>query len=244
MKIKMIPYDNLYQIKENISNNINSYNLDNNDWIKKEFNGKEPFIDTKFDVPDFDLIISDKPEDDFENVKRVYGGLKNVFSDSIASEERLWVWFTLDKFRAYSNKRWKSEKGWTASGIEERLYFKEKGRRALTRNAMARLFWIGHLTYDEENPDHYKYTEYVCKHQRFIVDFLERNISNSFSLIKPCIDAVEEFEKKHPDKKIDSNQMRELQKYINILGGIYILDCLEYQTLHDKIYSKIEKLEK
>ena len=118
------------------------------------------------------------------------------------------------------------------------------GRRALTRNAVSRLWWIGRLTYDNElnSPDPWRYTRYVCTHQRFIVDFLERNVSNSFSLIKPTIDAVLEWESKNEGIIVDSYKMREIQKYINILGGTYILDCLDYEFLKNKIYTKITEI--
>ncbi|MBO7122489.1 MAG: hypothetical protein J6V90_04315 [Treponema sp.] len=243
MKIKMIPADKLIQLKESISSMTKSYDNPNNNWIS-EYLGNEVFIDTRFTCPDVELTISDNENDDFDNVVKLYGSLKDVLSDSVATEERLWTGFTLDRYYEYSAKRWKQDSRWTANGIRDHLFFMNTGRRALTRNAVSRLWWIGRLTYDNElnSPDPWKYTRYVCTHQRFIVDFLERNISNSFSLLKPTIDAVLKWEANHENREVDSNKMREIQKYINILGGIYILDCLEYQFLYDKVYSKIETL--
>ena len=33
-------------------------------------------------------------------------------------------------------------------------------------------------------------------------------------------------------------EMAELAKYLNLLGGVYILDCLPYETIYKKIYDK------
>ena len=242
MKIKMLPTDKLIQLKDNISSMQKKYDSNDNAWILEEL-GDNVFVDTKFEDNNVELIISDDSKDDFENVKRFYGALKDVLSDSVATEERLWVGFTLGKYWLYSTTRWKKDSEWSSNGIKSHLFFGKE--HPITRNAISRLWWIGRLTYDNANPaDPWKYTRYVCTHQRFIVDFLERNVSNSFELLKPTIDAVLAYEGSHPEEEVDSNQMREIQKYINILGGIYILDCLDYQFLYDKIYAKIEKLKK
>ena len=40
--------------------------------------------------------------------------------------------------------------------------------------------------------------------------------------------------------KIDRELVRSISQYVNLLGGIYILDCLTF----DEIYQKIEKINK
>lgn len=237
MKIKMIPADKLIALKDNIESMQTKYESTNNAWITEEL-GSEVFIDTRFEDQKVILKISDDEKDDFENVVKFYGAYKEVFSDSVAAEERLWVGFTLGKYWEYSTIRWRKKKDWS---IKSRLFFGND--HPIMRNAISRLWWIGRLTYDNSNPkDPWKYTRYVCNQQRFIVDFLERSLSNSFSIIKPCIDAVLDYESEHGEKEILTSKMREIQKYMNILGGIYILDCLDYEFLYKKIYTKIEEL--
>lgn len=242
MKIEMLPADKLETLKNNISTLKPHFLEDLNKWITSYFN-ESPFIETRFVCDDFTITNSSNPKDDFENVVKLYSAMK-IIPDSIATDERLWAGLSLGVFWNYSISRWSKEE-WTTSAILDRMFFGEKNsnRRALTRNAISRLWWIGRLTYDEnDKSDHFKYTKYVCSNQRFIVDVLERNISNNFELIKPCIDAIWKFEAENPSKKIDSNEMREIQKYINILGGTYILDCLDYEFLKNKIYNKITEI--
>ena len=38
--------------------------------------------------------------------------------------------------------------------------------------------------------------------------------------------------------KINTDTVAELAKYLNLLGGVYILDCLPYETIYKKIYDK------
>lgn len=237
MKIKMMPADKLIALKDNIDSMKTKYESNSNSWIIEEL-GKDAFIDTKFEDKNVILKISDDEKNDYDNVVAFYGAYKEVFSDSVAAEERLWVGFTLGKYWEYSTIRWRKNKDLS---IKSRLFFGKD--HPLMRNAISRLWWIGRLTYDNSNPkDPWKYTRYVCNNQRFIVDFLERNLSNSFSIIKPCIDAVLEYESKHGETGILTSKMREIQKYINILGGIYILDCLDYEFLKNKIYNKITEI--
>lgn len=69
---------------------------------------------------------------------------------------------------------------------------------------------------------------------------LERNTSNSQTIIRPFLSAVIDARKQ--GYQIDTNSVGELAKYLNLLGGIYILDCLPEQRIYDKIYAKATEL--
>ena len=200
----------------------------------------KPLVDTGIDCPNFSLKISDSHKDDLENVKKMYGTLKDIISPTMASDERLWVGLAMNKrFWKYINTRWQ-KKGWTESTIKQHYFFGNGNRRSLTRNALARLWWIGYLTYDEEEEaDCWHYTEFACKYQRFIVDVLERNTGNSKKIIKSCVKACERFTKDYPDVDIETELMRDIQKYMSIIGGSYLIDMVDSEELSLKIYDKI-----
>ena len=42
--------------------------------------------------------------------------------------------------------------------------------------------------------------------------------------------------------RIDTNVVGELAKYLNLLGGVYILDCLPEKTIYEKIYEKAKEI--
>lgn len=43
---------------------------------------------------------------------------------------------------------------------------------------------------------------------------------------------------------INTDIVGELSKYLNLLGGTYILDCLPYDTIYNKILAKARELAK
>ena len=71
---------------------------------------------------------------------------------------------------------------------------------------------------------------------------LERNTSNNPSIIQPFLSAI--IEARAQGLPIDTNIVGELAKYLNLLGGIYILDCLPEQRIHDKIIARANEIYK
>lgn len=237
MKLQFISHDNLDAIKSNLPSWTENFKLDSSEWIEAEL-GSSPFCDTKFpDIPDFSLDISaDKPfMTEAENVKRVYEKL-NFLSDSQASDERLWAGLCLGPCWKYVRYRWEIDKKCTVSNIQQHFFFGFGARRSLTRNALARLWWIGRLTYDEKRDDPWELTKFVCESSDYIMHILERNTSNNPAIIRAFLSAT--IEARNNGLQIDTNTVGDLSKYLNLLGGIYILDCLPEKKIHDKIYSK------
>lgn len=120
-----------------------------------------------------------------------------------------------------------------ASTVRQHYFFGFGPRRSLTRNAMSRLWRIGQLTYDPERQDPFELTDFVCENSRFIVDVLERNVSDSLPLMKEFLSACVDLNK--AGYMMDTNIIRELQKYMDILGGVYVLDYMPQGFLYNKI---------
>lgn len=237
MKLQILDKESMDWFASNLSKLTPFFLQDNNHWIE-ELLGHSPLVNTKYDVPDFELEMTDeaKPEStDFENVKRVYGNLM-FLTDSQASDERLWAGLCLGQFWKYTQWRWKIKSKCTESNIKGHFFFGYGPRRSLTRNALARLWWVGRLTYDETNlVDPYVYTRFICEHNDYIMHVLERNTSNNPEIIRPFLQAIIDSEKE--GLKINTDAVGELSKYLNLLGGTYILDCLSEKTIHEKILS-------
>ncbi len=242
MKLQFISYDNLDAIKSNLSHWLDHFKEDSSDWLAKEFEGPV-FMDTKYtDIPDFALDMSHDQAKSFltdaTNVERLYGNLK-FLSESQASDERLWAGLCFGPFWNYVRYRWKINK---ENDVKNHFLFGYGPRRSLTRNALARLWWIGKLTYDENRTDPWELTRFVCESNDYILHILERNTSNNPVIIRAFLDAV--LEARNKGLKIDTNIVAELAKYLNLLGGIYILDCLPPKKIHDKIFAKAEEISK
>lgn len=237
MKIQFISYDNIDIIKSSLNDWIGHFRDNSSDWLKDELNNPL-FMDTKFeDIPDFSLDMSaDKPfQTEANNVEQVYNNLK-FLSDSQATDERLWAGLCIGPFWNYVKYRWDIDNKCTESNILQHFFFGFGARRSLTRNALSRLWWIGRLTYDSNRSDPWELTKFVCESSDYIMHILERNTSNNPSIIRPFLNAI--IVARENGLPIDTNIVGELAKYLNLLGGIYILDCLPEQRIYDKILAK------
>ncbi len=241
MKLQFVSYDNIDLIKTYLKDWQENFKYDSSDWLQDEL-GKSLFTDTKFpDIPDIKLDMSEsKPFlTEAENVKRIYSSLY-FLSDSQASDERLWAGLCLGPFWNYVKYRWNIDKRCTADNIKQHFLFGFGARRSLTRNALSRLWWIGRLTYDKSYADPWKLTKFVCESSDYIMHILERNTSNNHAVIRPFLNAV--IDAREQGLQIDTNIVGELAKYLNLLGGIYILDCLPEHRIYDKILVKTYEL--
>lgn len=239
MILPFIDEDKILTLKSNLHVLVENFQLPDNSWLETFFESS-PFINSKFAVEDFELDMSqEKPfSTEFENTRRVYGHLK-FLSDSEASDERLWAGLCLGPFWEYTQYRWDTT---TADSVQQHFMFGYGPRRSLTRNALSRLWWIGRLTYDRlgKRTHPYELTQFVCENSDYIMHILERNTSNNHMIVNAFLAAI--IDARDEGAIINTNTVGELAKYLNLLGGIYILDCLDYQQIYDKIKTKISAL--
>lgn len=242
MKIQFIKEDSLIAIKANLEHYSSNFTLSTNSWIETEL-GYSPFLDTKYALPEFKLDMSEENPFLTEaiNVQIVYEKLK-FLTDSQASDERLWAGLCLGPFWEYVQYRWKIKDNCTKNNVEQHYFFGFGNRRSLTRNALARLWWIGRLTYDDTRTDPYELTKFVCENSNYIMSILERNTSNNLMINRSFISAALVARKR--GLQIDTKTVKEVSKYLNLLGGIYILDCLSEETIHEKMLEKIYEVAK
>lgn len=242
MILKIVSEDSLSELKANVDNNYLEYSGNFVEYLNSIYENL-PFLDTKYSINTFELdVSSERPQlTDFENVKRVYENLKCI-SNSDASDERLWAWLCIDQFIDYVQYRWGINGNHTSSDIRNHFFFSYGFRRSYTRNALARLWWIGRLTYDENRSDPYELTEFVCKNQDIIQHILERSVSNNLELIKPLIQAI--MDQRNKGIVVNTNDIADLMKYYNLLGSTYVLDYQSEEWLYDRIIVRIDKQKK
>lgn len=188
---------------------------------------------------EFQLDMSAEKQEltDFENVKRVHKNMRNL-SESQASDERIWAAYTLSVFLDYMRYRWYPESEIT---MMNRYFFSYSPKRSLFRNGIARLWWIGHLTYDaNRSGDKYELTEYVCRKQDNINLLLDINFGNNPAIVRASIQALIDAEK--DGMTVDREKTRQLSEYINTLGGVYLVDAFSYDVIYDKCTEKLKKM--
>ena len=145
-------------------------------------------------------------------------------------------------FYEYTQYRWKIALKCTKQDVKAHYFFGFGARRSLSRNALARLWWIGRLTYDDSRPNPYELTKFVCENADHALHIIERNTSNSPTIIRAFVSAI--LTARAEGLNINTDIVGELSKYLNLLGGTYILDCLPYDTIYNKILAKARELAK
>lgn len=243
MFIEFIKEEKLKELKSNINDLYEYFGDDDNTRLLNEL-GNNIFEESQFDIEPFELNIgNDKKKpylSDSKNAVLLYKRLKGV-SNSIASDERLWAGLCIGPFWKYTQQRWDIKNKLSPDSIKQHFLFAYNTRRSFTRNAIARLWWSARLTYDENLPNQFELTEFACKYSRYVGDFFERNFSNNHTFVKSFFQTIIELNKKY---SLSTDHVRDLIKYIDEIGGMYILDCLSEQIIKDKICKKVEQWHK
>lgn len=240
MKIKYITEDGILALKNNANIIYSEVIKKKSKTINEVLNDKSMIKLTPFDIDDFVLDMS-QPKGkenltDCENIQRVYNHMKHL-SESQASDERLWVAFTLMYQIDYMRYRWSVS---SSNDMLNKYFFNYSAQRSLFRNGISRLWWIGRLTYDENRKDPYELTKFLCRDQDYIESICSRNIFNNRKILKSTIDAILKAEK--DGIKIDRAVIRDISKYLNLLSGIYLVDLLSYEEIYEKIYNKLSSI--
>lgn len=239
MKIKFITEEGLLAAKENYTVIFKEVIKKNTVDLPTLLNDSTIIKDSSIEIEDFSFDMSqDKPATtDVENIRRVYNHMKGL-SESQASDERIWVAFTLDQGLDYMRYRWMPK---NENDKFDRFFFKNAkhgySKRPLFRNGIARLWWIGYHTYDAKRTNPYELTEFICKDQDYINNLLDIGFASNSTISKAVIGALVDAEKS--GIAITRELVRSISQYVNLLGGIYILDCLSYNEIYNKIKSKI-----
>lgn len=229
----------------------------NSNKVIKEMNPSGPGIDTILGKKDFILMqqdieykdveldtseydASDAPKSDLKNIKMLYSSLKSL-SDSLATDRRIWTALAFGRFYNYMQYRWPVSEN-TDSSVD-RYLIKSTSKRALMRHGISRLWWFGRLTIDTSLDNPYELTEYLCKKgQDCMENLCDRTSFDNFQIMKGLLLALRDAEK--DGMVVDRNCIREVSKYVNILGANYVVDYFSKDDMYSRIYAKLEEMNK
>jgi hypothetical protein len=237
----------LERLRQNITPNATRYSA-GEPWLSDYFGAETWYMQSSIDLPEAASLQppSGKPADllDLENTKTVYGALHHL-SPIQAADERLWVYLSHVTYWDYMRKRWGVEqyagKPRFAEIVQERYFFMPDRPRALIRNGIARLWWYGYTTYDDERGDPFELTAVLLKNLDVAQSVLERAFSRSRTLTRAMLSVLLEREKAGTPF-YDREKVRNLAKYLVQVGGVTILDTLSFAEIHDVVSRKVEQL--
>lgn len=244
MKLYFIKKDALDTLRGNLKTNARKYMNPTNEWIVDFFDGESPFVEYKKEVENLKLdMSSDRPNTtDLENVKRIYNAMK-MLSETDATDERLWAGLAHGQLWEFMRYRWQYDiEVPVARNIETRYMFGYGIRASNYRNTLSKLWWVGRLTYDEHRTNSYELTDVLSRDFTTRVnDLLYSNMySANPTICRSFLSAI----KFHEDRgaSINGDVFRKATQYLNVLGGMYILDYFEEKELIDKIINEVYRL--
>lgn len=239
-KIKFLTEDSIEMLKKNADALYKEVILTGDKTLEEFMREVGEIKETAFEIDDFVLEMGQsegkEPLTDAENAQRVYSHMK-ALSDSQASDERIWLAYTLQEQLEYMKYRWKAN---SSQDMLNRYFFNYSKNRSLFRNGMARLWWIGRVTYDEKREDPFELTKFLCNHQDFTETICGRSTFNNPVVQKATLNTLYDVLK---DRKSDNREIiREIAKYVNLLAGTFILDMLTYDEVYKKVHKKLMEL--
>ena len=210
-------------------------------------------MDTSVEVKG--ALVLDSPSDgklmDLENAVRLHTALRHL-TPLQARDPRLWGRLAHVDFWNYMRKRWPVERylpkpDKAARFVESRYLIAQSQSRALLRHGIARLWWIGKVSHDPDRANPYELTGVLLSTLDITQQILERGIGRAPGVVMSFL----EFLLRNKEELLtggDKNRsrIRRLAKFLNLHGGVSILDCLsqaEIMVLLDGEYQRIRKSE-
>lgn len=235
MRIKYLTEEGLDDLKENLVSVHGKHLQDANpDYFLDIFSKKGWLRDSKYEFPDvtFDMN-SDFNISDAANIRNVFASMRSL-PTAAASDERLWAGLAFSDMWGYVQYRRAEE---LADGSEKAkmssFLFIYGPRRSSHIHCLSRLWWAGHMLYDPERDDPYELCDYFAS-RAFPSRMLLFTSSNFVSNPNLARGIVEAHLARHKDGKPDSRYpFSDLNKYLNKVGGITILDSFSRKEIFD-----------
>lgn len=247
MKLHFFKEDALEYFESNIESNISHYSDANNAWVFEQFD--EPFEEIEINCEPLKLYInSEEPTKmDLENIKIVYPALKDL-TESQASDPRLWTGLIHSDFFQYAQARWnqpKEKNNMTKENYIRSRYFYTQDSKSKHRHTVAKLWWIGKLLYDEnmpENPLHFVDTIGRKDMSTRVNDIFTSSFSRNIHLLRPFLNVIDYYELN--GRILNQDYFRSLVQYLNVMGGLYLIDFLDEKDIELKLKKRVEYYDK
>ena len=170
-------------------------------------------------------------------------------TDTQATDERLWAGMCHCDFWSFLHERWgMSNKNMIDRNNTESRYFfskQQNKKRSLITNSLSRLWWVGRMTYDENRKDPFELTKYLSMSGLItsaILPLFSNNYISNKEIFVGLITALQTLENEGYDTSNRKQMMVEATKYLNVLGGTYILDYFTSEEIEERVIKYMKSL--
>ena len=245
MNLKYFTREAYTSLKKDLDINKEKY-LENNEWIKEYFAEQgiaEYYRESSIIVKDFSLDYSgdsdeEKNKDDLNNIIKFYSAYKDKITPATASDPLLWSALCHIDYKDYILKRWMKDDG--SVRLDQR-FFATEGRTSLTYyNAIARLWWSGYLTYDENADDPWEVTRTLLSAQQVQKDLFDQSFSMNKDVVKGLLRALKRVQDEK--KNACTTLFRACcNSYFNHYGAVTAIDMLTPEDVEKLAYDYMKK---
>ena len=216
------------KLKNSVADNESKYYTDPN-WLPAFFQGEDYISESSIKIPEVSLIYSkdatdaQKNEQDYINAKNIYELFKDIMTPQLATNKYMWTALAHTTFAEYVMTRW------NGGDIKDRFFCTGGRQSLLYYNAISRLWWAAHLTYDKSYG--YDLTKVLFESgQQTYKDLTDCTYSMNRKICRGIILAIRDI-KKNDTLANFGDCFRDLNKYLNRYGAVSALDFLDECTI-------------
>lgn len=227
MKLRMIKFDKVNELRGNIENNLSLYRSGNFDHIFADFSN---YFECELEIDEShfsDFIPDNSNTSEITNCKLMLSALGDL-SPYLARDERLWVYLTHSYLLNYSRSRWSIPEDDEKAVKYIAAHFFAKDKRGIERNNSAsRLWWqatlcsrVNDLSIDDAL-------------QCFLHDTDVRSSIIERPTTSQCLNVFRAIIKKLHQSYVTDKQIftreafRPLMKKLNLHGGFKLLNAMD-----------------
>ena len=239
MRPRFMAQSSIDSIQSNFAEAKRHYMTGDQEWFLRRLEGEAGLRPTRFDFPDFELTRGagqgtdeEYSVTDTENVRILYSAMRTL-PTTTASDERFWAGLAhTDMWDYVQYRRMEALRSGDDKKVKTSYFYIYDSRRSSRLHCLARLWWAGWLTYDEDNrEDPFALTGVLTGHA-----FSSRLLlfSYTFESNRQCALGVLDAIKEQQDKgiKIRREHFVGANMYINRISGITLVDTLSRDDFH------------
>lgn len=237
MKLKFLSTETLIDLRTNYGAYKEHYYNRDDEWFDQYFSQPGRVLESKIDFEKPDLNIDDDYNiSDPENVKILYNSLKHLTVNQ-ATQERIWSGLAHLQLRDYFYYRMKKELDkHNDKRINTGIFFKQGKKRSLFVHILARLWWVGYMTYDEENEENPFWLTDFFTEKDFSARatlFFSSNFTSNRNITKGILKTLYDWQQQ--GIFVGRDHFVQANKYLNVVGGAMILDVLTTEEVEEMV---------
>lgn len=232
-------YDKLLN---DIPNNAEKYS-EKEEWLSSYFGATTDYfkmssVDVGKFVPNYTPGKKDdarKSQEDLVNTRLIHSAFKSL-TPLQASNKYMWTYLchVVPEYRDYIRDRWMQDE--RENTIKNRFFVTTPGS-LLNDNALSRLWWYGHLTYDPQSKNPYALTEILFTNQTICTDVMDTLNRMNLDRMRGVLMAIQDFKNEISESEGITEYFRECKKYLNHYAAVTTMEFLEVKEIRDLAFN-------